>query len=164
MNKSNGNTTGDSRLRGLAENNEINEKETPVTMAGLPVAAASRSQRKKLNRLAKRDEAEQILLLKSRIELLQNTIASLETENAGLRRDLDAERMELRTFTTALLEINQGIHGTRNALEQNLESASTEKDARFLSSNSIIFLIAMLAFIIVQIVLLIYADGYLFAL
>lgn len=164
MNKSNGKATAESKLKVLAENIEISEGEAPVTVAGPPMATASRSQRKKLDRFAKRDETEQILLLKSRIELLQNTIASLETENASLRRDLDLERLELRSFTAALLEINQGIRSTPPALVRELESASAEKGARPLTSGSIIFVMVMLAFIIVQLVLLIYADGYLFAL
>jgi len=116
-----------------------------------------------LLKVAARDEAGQNPALMNRIELLQATIAALESENASLRRHLDAERKELRDLTSAMLEITQGSYRSLHAPEGKLESASQPADARPLTSRSIILIIAVLTFIVVQVALLVYADGYFFA-
>ena len=152
-----------SSLKGLVEKNAAVAGETAETTGAPPVVAAAMTPRKKPNRAGERNGAGEIPLLKTRIEFLEAMIANLESENANLRRHLEAERKELRKLTTALLEINQGAMGKSHALERKLLPASLVNGSRPLTSRAVILIIGVLAFIIVQVVLLIYADGYFFA-
>lgn len=150
-------------LTGVDEQSAKTQAEQPAMMPTAQAVAASVTPRKKSNKAAVRDEAGQIPALMNQIELLQDTIAALESENASLRRHLDAERKELRDLTSAMLEITQGSFRSLHAPGGKLESASEPTDTRPLTSRSIILIIAILTFIIVQVALLVYADGYFFA-
>lgn len=150
-------------LKGLVEHGINIEGEEPATMTAAPAVVAPVTPRKKSNKVAARDEAGQIPSLMSRIEFLQATIANLEAENASLRGHLDAERKELRNLASAMLDLHPGSYGSLHATEGKLESAAPSANARPLTSRSIILIIAVLTFLIVQVALLVYADGYFFA-
>ncbi|MFM8444260.1 MAG: hypothetical protein ACKN9W_13110 [Methylococcus sp.] len=164
MNKLNVEAFTYNTLKSLVEDSANHAGEAPSALSAPSVVTSSVTSRKKSNRSAKREESGQMVLLKNRIELMQSTIINLESENASLRRDLEVERKELRTLTSTLLSLNQDFSTAPHPLERKLETTPSVELTRPLTSRSVILIVAALAFLIMQLVLLIYADGYLFAL